>query len=282
MPHFGEAIGGGRADYTYIIEFDGTNYNVYDHLGLIVYSNPDKATAVQWAIDHAHDGIGGVIKTYQVTLPETGLTTYEDTPMFENYAGTRRLFKTMPDSDLYKFGLQNTIIGRPSIPYMHPQQFCPCNLFKDNSICIAMRDDSTNAGSISTFGTHGYGTYEWKAKVADEPAGLDQYVGFAERFPICYKDSIFVWWDGTNHRFETYAAGVSTNTNLAAQDWTTERDFKVVWAVNDAELFVDGGSVAHHFANVPNGRLIMFIEISRTAGGPVHSYVYGREWQQTA
>jgi len=50
MPHFGEARGGGRGGYWYIVLTDGVTHSVYDKNGNLAHSGPNAAVEINWAL----------------------------------------------------------------------------------------------------------------------------------------------------------------------------------------------------------------------------------------
>jgi len=282
MPCMGGARGGGRGDYDYLIEALGAEYIAYDNVGNIDYRGTNLTTLAQAAIDALYAIGGGDIVTRGVALPETGLTCYANVNLIERYLGTGRQFKVMADGNLYKLGLQHGIIARPSIPMWETKDVSGV-VYKDGYLTIINADFKTPEGSEAYFPeTVGYGTYEWKAKLTTPVANRNQYVGFGEEAPTQYKDSIFVMHNGVQYQLQTYAAGVATTTALAGEDWTSEKTFKIEWALNLARLSVDGVVKATHNINVPTKRMIPFIEVAHAAAVATHTYVYGKDWVKTA
>lgn len=278
ISQLGGAAGGGKGPYTYLVEMKNSDITVYDNQGNTAYGPVTSASAaLQWAINAAHDVGGGTIIAKDLEVPE-GLTHYADVLVREYYKGTGREFRVFPDGHLYVLGLQPYIIDRPCIPQFETRGSISAVIFKNGYLTIAMRDDATETGEVMIMGTIGYGTYQWKGKAEGAESGMWIFLGFAEEFPIQWKDSIFLWWNGSSWIFQTNKAGSQTNTTISGIDFTVEHTFKVVWSSTDVYLYIDEAEVAHHTTNIPTVRMVPFLEISRSSGGTSHAYVYGKDW----
>lgn len=270
---------------SYVVWKDGDTYRAECLLkNGTDYTVGTDTAVIQAAIDAVHGAGGGDIIVKGFTIPETGLTHYSDVTLYEHYKGTQRKFMVLSDDSTVKLGLQYSVIDRPCIPMFLAKELASLAL-RGGYLTIIQRDDTTG----SSYNTEvffpaviGYGTYEWKAKATTPSANRMQYLGFAEEACTQFKDSIFVKVEGTTYVFQTYKANALTGTNLGAQDWTTEKTFKIEWAANLAKLYVNDVLLATHTTNVPDKPLIVFMESSHEGAQATHTYMYGKDWKKIA
>ena len=63
---------------------------------------------------------------------------------------------------------------------------------------------------------------------------------------------------------QTYWNGSGTTVTLSGQDWTTEREFKIVWDSSKVDFYVGGVLVSSHTTDVPQDPMTRFIEINNS------------------
>lgn len=100
-------------------------------------------------------------------------------------------------------------------------------------------------GPYGTFRAFGYVTFPADFYGQVYPFFLERIHGWGAEGLIG-----FVYQNG-QYRSISGALGGVTFTNLVGQDWTTEKEFKVVWTSGQVEFYVAGGLVATHTTDVP-------------------------------
>jgi len=169
------------------------------------------------------------------------------------------------------------LIRGPPIPHLFMRISRAGAYYEGGRVVLIARPIANAIAHVSTWKRVGYGTYEWQARIVNPGAEKNLYVGFGERASAFWTDAIFVFDRFGTYYFTTYKDGVGTQTTLTGQDWTVERTFKVEWSPGSAKLYVDGTLLATHTTNVPDVKMVRFIEIGHTATAPANlSQIYAR------
>lgn len=107
------------------------------------------------------------------------------------------------------------------------------------------------------------------AKLDNQQEKVQQYVGFAERYPSFYHDSIFFLDHRGTPRFATHRDGESEITEFPDLDMTVWREYAVEWTDEPrATLYIDGKRRVEHTTHVPTDTLLRFIEVVNVEDGP--------------
>lgn len=111
---------------------------------------------------------------------------------------------------------------------------------------------------------------EVTAKLENQQNNVQQYVGFAERYPSFYFDSIFFLDHHGTPRFMTHRDGESEITEFPDLEMTEWRTYAVEWIDEPrVSLYIDGELRAQHTDHVPTIPLLRFAEIiNETDDGP--------------
>jgi len=116
-----------------------------------------------------------------------------------------------------------------------------------------------------------YGTYRWRGRISGLHLESWKYPGSFEALP--FDGSYIQFLARDTYRFGTHDDVASEWTDLTGQDWTVEREFKVVWDATKVEAYIDGALVATHTTRVPPDPQMFFAETTQTATG-----TGSREW----
>jgi len=110
---------------------------------------------------------------------------------------------------------------------------------------------------------YGFGTYRCYGKILLNGTPSVLYVMGFERHHGFFEEGIIGFFRGTNYyNVVTAWDGTYTITSLTGQDWTIEREFKIVWTSTQVDFYVDGSLVASHTTDIPQSELSWFIESS--------------------
>jgi hypothetical protein len=103
---------------------------------------------------------------------------------------------------------------------------------------------------------------EVTAKLENQQNNVQQYIGFAERYPSFYFDSIFFLDHHGTPRFITHCDGESEVTEFPDLDMTEWRTYAVEWTNEPrVSLYIDDKVYAQHTDHVPTVSLLRFAEI---------------------
>lgn len=119
----------------------------------------------------------------------------------------------------------------------------------------------------------GYGTYQWKAKIANPGVNslcavgcFERHHGWADEGLISLSSN-----QGT-YLLKTSEQGLTTpteQTDLGAEDWTTEKTFKIIWSASSVAAYVDDVLKATHTRAVPAEPLgNLFFEVGTPGSTP--------------
>lgn len=130
------------------------------------------------------------------------------------------------------------------------------------------------------------GTYEWQGKMTNEAnhyhyMGFERHHGYPSDGIICFRigNTTYTTQCGTGGNFD--GAGAVTTDNPAAQDWTVDRTFKIIWTAGTSVLFyIDGALISTINTNVPTLAMQFFIETG-VLGGPFASHAVTELIQDT-
>lgn len=114
---------------------------------------------------------------------------------------------------------------------------------------------------------------EATAKLDNQQENVQQYIGFAERYPSFFFESIFLLDHHGVPRFTTHNGGESEVTEFPNLDMTSWREYVVEWTDEPAAtLFIDGEKRAEHTTHVPTVPLLRFAEIiNKSETGPTEA-----------
>jgi hypothetical protein len=149
------------------------------------------------------------------------------------------------------------------------------------SVSYTAADPVDGSSSLfSLYNLYDYGTYEWKAKMAGPGTGKSQWVGIFEKTHGSGSAGQIgvACIDGIYYLQTRDDAGVAESTVIAAQDWTSEKTFKIIWHVDHVTLYIDDVEKANNTTRVPTGNMQLFFEASRVGGASAtDSDVYFKE-----
>lgn len=122
------------------------------------------------------------------------------------------------------------------------------------------------------------GTFEWVGKIEAPGADKQCFPGFLELEHGRFDEGLILLWNNEGTYYATTTTGGSgTSTVIAAQDWTSDTTFKIIWdkdnGNNRVRFYIDGGLVATHTGagdNVPDPTVPMSfgVEVAHLAAGP--------------
>lgn len=127
--------------------------------------------------------------------------------------------------------------------------------------CRSKNEKGTISSILLTKPQYHFGTYKCRGKIYLGGTPNVLYVmGFERHHGFC-EEGIIGFYRGANYyNVITAWDGSYTITSLSGQDWTVEREFKIVWTSTQVDFYVDGALVASHTTDIPQGHLSWMIE----------------------
>jgi len=143
--------------------------------------------------------------------------------------------------------------------------------YDDPYLVIRVMTDPNHYISWLAYGkTFGYGSYEWKGKVANAVNYTTLFLGlFEHRHGWANEGAIFLKCADGTWSFQTYKTdGTQESTTITGVDFTIERTFRVEWVASSVKLYIDDVLKATHSTAVPQVEMQLFSEVITGASAP--------------